>query len=692
MATPNIVPNFHNEGKLGKSGLHWAEVHAQTVYQNGQQVAPLNSPSFSGTPTSTTPATADDSTKVATTAWVRTALYSDNYLAFSSMGDGAIAAYNIATGKMEEITNMATLIDRSSHTGTQSQTTVTANATLALGGSTSLQTDLVLLSNLITDNTALIGQKANLVHTHTSSQISDASFSPSTPSTVVLRGAQGQILTQVTVDYTNAITGSVTATLGAGIYGYADGSQAVGVKAHSATGSSGEAAALVCDVGTTHTKRTVLVLSNATSSNPCMEFGVGSASSWVTWGFITKEGRLSMKSSSGGYQTLAPSPDIYSDELWNLPDNSGFGGTLVGSTGAGVSPSFRTALGLATGSSVEFATVQVQNSTSDGLRLGALSRLAMQSASSATTWKLPSGGGASETLVDGEGRGVSNAALFRTAIGVVSSSGGTFTGTVTINPASGSNQLQLVGAGGFTATLSANPTAARSISFPDAAGTLVVGNGSGITDPLAFRSAIGAGAVGTQVFTSATAATAMTYLGAGTTGVSLFQASTATSARSILNVDEAGETLGFVQASEATSGAVTDTGTGLLQTLATAGFSVDSGASFTVPSVTSASIRYDGSVTKRFLVNVHISIMNMAVHSQGHEVALVIGKNGSGVANTQTTGQYDLTASSSKKLQFATSGILQLATNDTVEVMVQDLDGSPVSMETANVVVTITPV
>jgi hypothetical protein len=47
---------------------------AEPVAVRGVKVAPLASPAFTGTPTAPTPAAADNSTKVATTAFVKTAI------------------------------------------------------------------------------------------------------------------------------------------------------------------------------------------------------------------------------------------------------------------------------------------------------------------------------------------------------------------------------------------------------------------------------------------------------------------------------------------------------------------------------------------------------------------------------------------------------------------------------------------
>ena len=55
----------------------------------------------------------------------------------------------------------------------------------------------------------------------------------------------------------------------------------------------------------------------------------------------------------------------------------------------------------------------------------------------------------------------------------------------------GVNTVGIHNAGGFVTTFTGLATADRAVSFPDAAGTVVFGDGSGVTDSLAFRAATG---------------------------------------------------------------------------------------------------------------------------------------------------------------------------------------------------------
>lgn len=55
----------------------------------------------------------------------------------------------------------------------------------------------------------------------------------------------------------------------------------------------------------------------------------------------------------------------------------------------------------------------------------------------------------------------------------------------------GVNTIGIHNSGGFVTTFTGLATADRAVSFPNAAGTVVLGDGSGVTDSLAFRAATG---------------------------------------------------------------------------------------------------------------------------------------------------------------------------------------------------------
>jgi len=98
MATKNIVPRANAEGKIGTALKQWQEVNAQSIKQNGQAVANLASPALTGTPTAPTQSSSDDSTKLATTAFVH-ALITD------LLSNNDIFIRNISTSETEWLSN-----------------------------------------------------------------------------------------------------------------------------------------------------------------------------------------------------------------------------------------------------------------------------------------------------------------------------------------------------------------------------------------------------------------------------------------------------------------------------------------------------------------------------------------------------------------------------------------------------------
>lgn len=66
-------PNSAGSGSLGLSDQQWGSVYAVILYQNGNQVAVLASPAFTGTPTAPTAGSGTATTQLATCAFVQTA-------------------------------------------------------------------------------------------------------------------------------------------------------------------------------------------------------------------------------------------------------------------------------------------------------------------------------------------------------------------------------------------------------------------------------------------------------------------------------------------------------------------------------------------------------------------------------------------------------------------------------------------
>lgn len=99
----NILPYQAGVSKIGTGSSQFAEVNGLAIKQNGQAVATLASPAFTGTPTAPTPSGADDSTKIATTAWVRDHVGTlGNLAALDTVGSaqidtGAVGATQLAS-------------------------------------------------------------------------------------------------------------------------------------------------------------------------------------------------------------------------------------------------------------------------------------------------------------------------------------------------------------------------------------------------------------------------------------------------------------------------------------------------------------------------------------------------------------------------------------------------------------------
>lgn len=98
----DILPLEDNVTKLGTGAHQFAEVNALALKQNGETVAPLDSPALTGTPTAPTPSGADDSTRLATTAWVRDYVTPGDLAALDTVGAaqidaGAVGATQLAS-------------------------------------------------------------------------------------------------------------------------------------------------------------------------------------------------------------------------------------------------------------------------------------------------------------------------------------------------------------------------------------------------------------------------------------------------------------------------------------------------------------------------------------------------------------------------------------------------------------------
>ena len=76
MGTPNINPRANGEGQFGEAALRWNYIYSESIdgleiYEDSKRVATLESPIFTVSPQAPTAVSGDDSTLIATTAFVQ---------------------------------------------------------------------------------------------------------------------------------------------------------------------------------------------------------------------------------------------------------------------------------------------------------------------------------------------------------------------------------------------------------------------------------------------------------------------------------------------------------------------------------------------------------------------------------------------------------------------------------------------
>lgn len=314
----------------------------------------------------------------------------------------------------------------------------------------------------------------------------------------------------------------------------------------------------------------------------------------------------------------------------------------------------RTTLELSSADTPEFTSVTASD-PSNGFKYSgtASAKITLQDVASATNFRLPSGGSGVENLVDGDGRGVTDSDAFRTAIDVGA------TGTLLMDAASAS--------------------AARSTL-----GSTTVGDSVFIAaSEAAARTAIGSTATGDSLLTAASAAAARTAIGSTTVGDAVFIAASESAARSAIGAETAAD-IGFGFLSVASSALTTINTQGTFEVAAATTFQAEDATNFSVPSATSCSTRYNGTATKKFKVSIKTSV---TMPANNKIAVLAVGKNGSAISETEQKHHYDKTGTD--EVGMAAEGIIELATNDTIEVMVaNDTDTTDITLDKCTVIIT----
>ena len=150
MATPNLRPNNNSEGNLGTSSKKWAEVNAVIINENGSRVATLASPDLTGTPTAPKPADADNTTKIATTSWVRTLITGIWLKLTGSPTTNNLLKYDGSGVMSDSGQSTTTLLARANHTGAQAQSTITDLVTDQATQTTAIATNATAIAGINT--------------------------------------------------------------------------------------------------------------------------------------------------------------------------------------------------------------------------------------------------------------------------------------------------------------------------------------------------------------------------------------------------------------------------------------------------------------------------------------------------------------------------------------------------------------
>ena len=191
MSTPNINPRANGEGQLGQSDLRWGYIYAsaidgQQVYDGGLRVATLESPVFTGTPTSPTQTATNNSERIATTEFVHSLLSYENYsnditsnsnqlsshsgrlssveaLAGNNSVTMQVNAAEIATNTSDIATNTSDIATNTSGIATNTSGIATNTANIATNTS-----DIATNTSGIATNTSGIATNTSNIATNTS--------------------------------------------------------------------------------------------------------------------------------------------------------------------------------------------------------------------------------------------------------------------------------------------------------------------------------------------------------------------------------------------------------------------------------------------------------------------------------------------------------------------------------------------
>lgn len=160
---PVITPPSNNTGSFGSVGDQWNEFHAQRFYSSGLQLATLASPAFTGNPTAPTQSAGNNTTRIATTAFVTDAVGTHTG---NTSNPHSVTATQVGLGNADNTS------DADKPVSTATQTALDAKASSA---SLSAHTGNTSNPHSVTASQVGLGNVANVDQTNASTVFSSGS-------------------------------------------------------------------------------------------------------------------------------------------------------------------------------------------------------------------------------------------------------------------------------------------------------------------------------------------------------------------------------------------------------------------------------------------------------------------------------------------------------------------------------------
>jgi len=484
MATPNFRPNANNEGSLGTDSHRWAQVNATQIKEAGVRVATVTSPALGGTPTSTTPSASDNSTKIATTAYVQTNLVGTYAKLDGSQTVGNLMIYK-ATGLQEDSDHSpATLLARANHTGVQTKSTIT-----------DLVTDLATLTTNVATNATAIALKADEASPELTGTPTAPTAGTSTDTTQIATTAYVKANTADKAGLSSPpLTGTPTAP-----------TAVVGTNTTQLATTAFVAAEIAADIAPLATKASPALTGTPTAPTA----GTSTDTTQIATTAYVKANTADKAGLSSPPLTGIPTaPTASASTNTTQIATTAFVNAEIAAAGYAASLHTHTSANISDAASAATASKIVIRDAAGGAAFAATTGSAVLGTATGS-----GGDGVTGNATGGSGKGVIGTTTSATGVGVEAQATHASSSALVANQSGTggiiadfnydsekiveiktNNTMLLHGDGAFASTLNFSTiTADRAVVWPDAAGTVVLGDGGGITDAGAFRTALGVG-------------------------------------------------------------------------------------------------------------------------------------------------------------------------------------------------------